>query len=71
MAQLIDEIVEEIHHIRQQHSTLFNHDPDQIIADLRLGQAQHVVEGWVLTKAMTLPIDVPYLTLQRTRFAHR
>jgi hypothetical protein len=65
----LNEIVEEIHHVRQQHTALFNDDLDQIIDDLRLGQKQHVAEGWVLIKRTMLPVGAPHLALQRTRFA--
>jgi len=71
MTQLTDEIVDEIHTIRQQHADRFNFDIDRIIDDLRAGQEKHAAEGWPLRKALdTLPVN-PNSVLQRTRFASK
>lgn len=71
MARLTDEIIEEIHHVRKKHIAMFDYDLDQIIDDLRASQEKHVVDGWVLIKASTLPDVMPNFALQRMRFARR
>lgn len=69
MTRLTDEIVDEIHRIRQQHAARFGFDSDRIIDDLRLSQEKHVAEGWILVHADdALPANA---ALQRTRFARR
>ncbi|WP_230968578.1 hypothetical protein [Nostoc sp. WHI] len=42
-----DEIVEEIHRIREEYAKLFNHNLDAIFADL---QKQQVESGWEIVK---------------------
>ena len=71
MTRLTDEIVDEIHSIRQQHAARFDFDIDRIIDDLRVGQEKHAAEGWPLRKAPDTPPVNPNSALQRTRFAHR
>lgn len=71
MARLTDEIIEEIHLVRQKHIAMFDYDFDQIVDDLRASQEKHVADGWVLIKASTSPKVMPNFVLQRMRFARR
>ena len=71
MKPLTDEIVDEIHSIRQQHAARFDFDINRIIGDLRIGQEKHAAEGWPLRKASDTPSINPNCVLQRTRFARR
>lgn len=71
MTRLTDEIVDEIHSIRQQHAAGFDFDIDRIIDDLRLGQEKRAAEGWPLCNASDTPPVNSNSALQRTRFAQR
>lgn len=71
MARLTDEIIEEIHAVRQQHAAQFDYNLDRIIDDLRAGQDKHVADGWPLIKAPNVLPVMPNSALQRIRFAHR
>jgi hypothetical protein len=55
MARLTDDIIEEIHAVRQEHAARFAHDIGRIVDDLQAGQEKHVAEGWKLIKAPTAP----------------
>ena len=71
MMPLTDEIVDEIHTVRQQHAARFDFDIDRIIDDLCVGQEKHAAEGWPLRKAPDTPPINPNSALQRSRFARR
>jgi hypothetical protein len=71
MMPLTDEIVDEIHAVRQQHAARFDFDIDRIIDDLRVGQEKHAAEGWPLRQAPDTPLVNPNAALQRSRFARR
>lgn len=71
MAQLTDELVAEIHAVRQSHAASFDHDLNKIIDDLRAGQDKHTADGWQILKAPEkLPVAAGAV-LQRLRLLHR
>ena len=71
MARLTDEIIEEIHSVRQQHAARFDYDINRILDDLRASQEKHVSEGWPLSIVSEVPPVSAGSALRHGRVAYR
>lgn len=65
-----DEIIDEIHAIRLEHSTRFDFDMERILADLKQSEQAHTEQGWPLIHAQEMPLPSETQT-HRIRFARR
>ena len=66
---ITDEIIDEIHAVRQEHAACFDFDIERIIADLRRSERMNTAQGWPLVQAREG--SSPNMAVQRIRFAHR
>jgi hypothetical protein len=51
-----DEIIAEIHAIRQEHAARFAFDIERILADLKAFEQQRTEQGWPLDQGQRAPI---------------
>jgi len=67
--EIVDEIVDEIHTIREHHAAQFNYDLDAIYADILRSEAEHRSRGAVFIDppATADMIQSPY---RKVRFYH-
>lgn len=59
---MTDEIIEEIHVIRNEHARNFDFNIQRIIADLKKSEQMHTEQGWLITsatKSLSKPVFQP------------
>jgi hypothetical protein len=56
--RLTDEIIDEVHAIRQAHGASLDFDIQKIIADLRHTEQRHTEQGWPLVRSPMEPVTL-------------
>jgi hypothetical protein len=68
---LNDEIIEEVHAIKDALAAKCNYDLKLMFEDIKRGEAELRAAGFKFVLPPENPTNLPNTALQRTRFAHR
>lgn len=65
-----DEIIKELHEVKDNLAAEFNYDLRLMFADIKRGEAELIAAGFNLTTPPINPDKLPETALQRIRFPH-
>ena len=68
---MTDEIMMEVHAIKDAIGTKYGNNLDALFKEIQLGEARLKAAGVQVLAPPADPINLPSTALQRTRFAHR
>ena len=68
---MTDEIMREVHAIKDAIGTKYGNNLDALFKEIQLGEARLKVAGIQILPPPANPTNLPNTALQRTRFAHR
>lgn len=68
---MTDEIMREVHAIKDAIGAKYGNNPDALFEEIQLGEARLKAAGIQIVPPPANPANLPNTVLQRTRFAHR
>jgi hypothetical protein len=68
---MTDEIMKEVHAIKDAIGEKYGNNPSALFAEIQLGEARLKAAGVQILAPPVNPASLPSTALQRTRFAHR